>query len=59
MVCYGTGVAALPRIDNAKARAIFLDRHGLADPPSGPGQGIDLRRCHVGRLAVAVVTMRP
>ena len=43
MVCYATGVAALPRIDNAKARAIFLDRHGLADPPSGPGRGADLQ----------------
>jgi len=30
------------RIDNPTARALFLDRHGLAAPPSGPGKGADL-----------------
>ena len=36
-------MAPLPRIDNAAARALFLGRHGLAEAPSGPGQGADLR----------------
>ncbi|WP_298437180.1 crosslink repair DNA glycosylase YcaQ family protein [uncultured Jannaschia sp.] len=36
-------MAALPRIDNRTARAIFLDRHGLAETPSGPGRGADLQ----------------
>ena len=30
------------RLDNQTARRIFIDRHGLADPPSGPGKGEDL-----------------
>ncbi|WP_179381537.1 winged helix-turn-helix domain-containing protein [Jannaschia marina] len=34
---------ALPRLDNARARALFLDRHGLAVTPSGPGRGADLQ----------------
>ena len=34
----------LPRIDNRAARALFLDRHGLAEAPSGPGKGADLDR---------------
>ena len=33
---------ALPRLDNRAARRLFLDRHGLATPPSGPGKGEDL-----------------
>ncbi len=32
-----------PRIDNKTARALFLARHGLAEPPSGPGKGADLQ----------------
>ncbi|MEM1315359.1 MAG: crosslink repair DNA glycosylase YcaQ family protein, partial [Pseudomonadota bacterium] len=36
-------MTALPRLDNARARALFLHRHGLAEPPSGPGRGEDLR----------------
>lgn len=36
-------MSALPRIDNAAARAVFLDRHGLAEAPSGPGRGADLQ----------------
>jgi len=35
---------ALPHIDNATARAIFLDRHGLSAPPSGSGKGPDLQQ---------------
>ena len=30
------------RLTNAEARALFLARHGLADPPAGPGKGADL-----------------
>ncbi|TFL20180.1 winged helix-turn-helix domain-containing protein [Jannaschia formosa] len=30
------------RLDNRAARALFLARHGLAEPPSGPGRGADL-----------------
>ena len=30
------------RLDNSAARRLFLHRHGLADPPSGPGKGADL-----------------
>ncbi|MEM8732397.1 MAG: crosslink repair DNA glycosylase YcaQ family protein [Pseudomonadota bacterium] len=33
---------ALPRLDNRTARALFLDRHALAETPSGPGKGEDL-----------------
>ena len=33
----------LPQIDNSAARAIFLDRHGLAATPSGSGRGEDLQ----------------
>lgn len=36
-------MSALPRIDNGTARAIFLDRHGLAATPAGPGKGDDLQ----------------
>ncbi len=36
-------MSALPRIDNRTARALFLDRHGLAEAPSGPGKGADLQ----------------
>ena len=32
-----------PLIPNARARALFLDRHGLAETPSGPGKGADLQ----------------
>ena len=32
-----------PVIDNARARRIFLDRHGLRDTPTGPGKGADLQ----------------
>ena len=32
----------VPVLDNATARAVFLERHGLAEPPSGPAQGGDL-----------------
>jgi len=35
---------ALPRLDNRAARRLFLDRHGLAAPPVGPGKGADLLR---------------
>jgi len=33
---------ARPRLDNRAARRLFLDRHGLATPPVGPGRGADL-----------------
>jgi len=33
---------ALPRLDNQSARRIFLDRHALAEPPTGPAKGADL-----------------
>lgn len=36
-------MAALPLIENRTARAIFLDRHGLAKTPAGPGKGNDLQ----------------
>ncbi|MEM7730741.1 MAG: crosslink repair DNA glycosylase YcaQ family protein [Pseudomonadota bacterium] len=36
-------MASLPRLDNRTARALFLHRHGLADPPSGLGKGADLQ----------------
>lgn len=36
--------SAPPRIDNRAARAVFLDRHGLAEAPSGTGKGADLDR---------------
>lgn len=32
----------LPHLDNRTARRLFLDRHGLAVPPVGPGKGDDL-----------------
>ncbi len=32
-----------PLIPNRAARAIFLDRHGLAATPAGPGKGADLQ----------------
>ena len=32
----------LPLISNAMARRLFLDRHALAEPPSGPAKGADL-----------------
>lgn len=31
-----------PRLDNRAARRLFLDRHGLAAQPAGPGKGDDL-----------------
>jgi len=33
---------ALQRLDNRAARALFLDRHGLAEQPSGPARGVAL-----------------
>ncbi|MCV2887395.1 winged helix-turn-helix domain-containing protein [Ruegeria aquimaris] len=33
---------ALQRLDNRAARALFLDRHGLAEQPNGPARGADL-----------------
>ncbi|MEM9903191.1 MAG: crosslink repair DNA glycosylase YcaQ family protein [Pseudomonadota bacterium] len=36
-------MTAVPRFDNARARALFLDRHGLSCAPSGPGKGDDLQ----------------
>ena len=33
----------LPHIENRTARAIFLDRHGLAATPAGPGKNADLQ----------------
>ena len=36
-------MTGLPVIDNTTARALFLDRHGLAETPSGPGRGADLQ----------------
>ena len=33
---------SLPRLDNRRARALFLDRHALAETPAGPGKGADL-----------------
>lgn len=35
---------SLPILPNATARRLFLDRHGLATRPSGPGRGDDLAR---------------
>ncbi len=32
----------LPTLSNTAARRLFLDRHGLLAPPSGPGKGADL-----------------
>jgi len=37
-------MTALPLIDNTAARALFLDRHGLAETPAGPGKCADLQR---------------
>ena len=36
-------MSRLPFIKNATARAVFLDRHALVEPPSGSGQGADLQ----------------
>lgn len=33
---------ALPRLDNRSARAVFMDRHGLAEQPVGAAKGADL-----------------
>ena len=33
---------ALPRLDNAAARRVFLDRHALLEPPTGKATGSDL-----------------
>lgn len=33
---------ALQRLDNRTARALFMDRHALAEPPSGSAKGADL-----------------
>ena len=32
----------LPLLPNPTARRIFLDRHALADAPTGPAKGADL-----------------
>lgn len=32
----------MERLTNSEARRLFLDRHALLDPPSGPGKGQDL-----------------
>jgi uncharacterized protein YcaQ len=42
-LCYERAMSPLPQIDNAAARALFLDRHGLAEAPAGPGKGADLQ----------------
>lgn len=42
-VGYQMDMTALPEFDNARARALFLDRHGLAEAPVGPGKGDDLQ----------------
>ncbi len=34
---------SVPVLHNAQARHLFLARHGLADRPSGPGKGTDLK----------------
>lgn len=31
-----------PRLDNTTARRLFLDRHALIEPPTGPAKGADL-----------------
>lgn len=33
---------SLPRIENALARRLFLDRHALAEAPTGPARGAEL-----------------
>ncbi|MFO1175335.1 MAG: crosslink repair DNA glycosylase YcaQ family protein [Paracoccaceae bacterium] len=33
---------ALPRLDNATARRVFLAAHALAEPPTGPAKGAEL-----------------
>ncbi|MCX7889680.1 MAG: winged helix DNA-binding domain-containing protein [Rhodobacteraceae bacterium] len=33
---------SLPVLDNGAARRLFLDRHALAEPPTGPARGADL-----------------
>ncbi len=33
---------SIPRLGNAAARRLFLDRHALAEPPVGPARGQDL-----------------
>ena len=43
-----------PRIGNAAARRIFLDRHALAEPPVGPAKGTDLL-CLIRRLGFVQV----
>jgi len=35
-------MSTLPHLSNADARALFLDRHALAEPPAGPCKGADL-----------------
>jgi uncharacterized protein YcaQ len=35
-------MASRPRLDNALARRLFLDRHGLVAPPVGSAKGADL-----------------
>ncbi len=37
-------MAIRPVLSNSAARRIFLERHGLAEPPSGPSRGADLLR---------------
>ncbi len=38
-----THMSTRPQIDNATARALFLDHHVLCEAPSGPGKGADLQ----------------
>ncbi|SEW38712.1 hypothetical protein SAMN04488515_2502 [Cognatiyoonia koreensis] len=35
---------SVPVLPNSQARRIFLDRHGLSQPPSGAGKGRDLQQ---------------
>lgn len=36
-------MSAFPRLDNGRARALFLHRQGLAEPSGGTGKGADLQ----------------
>lgn len=38
----GMNRSALPRLANRDARRLFLDRHALAEQPTGPSRGADL-----------------
>lgn len=44
----------LPIVPNARARRLFLDRHALAEPPSGPAGGAALSAL-IGRLGFVQV----